>query len=571
MEKKSNLSFLLEMAGKEKYKLYLSAFLSIISSTLGIVPYILIYRLVLEVTKTDTDIKKVSYIATLTAISIILKMIFLIVSGALSHIVAFNTLYNIRLKTTEHIGKLNLGFFKEKNIGEIKKNLNEDVEKLELFLAHQIPDLSSAIFTPFIIITFLFILDWRIGLVLLIPVFLAIMAQIFMFKGYGKRVEEYNSLIAKLHSTITQYIMGMNVFKAFNLTARSFKKYVGVNEEYTKVWHEMTDFYGNSYSLFLVILDSSLFFIIPSAGYLYLNNSINMPTFLLFILLGAIFLSSLKTLMDFGGNFSFILTSLDNIQAIMNRNIQSSNKNLKNIDFNADIEFKNVSFKYAKKNVLTDINTTFKKNTTTALVGPSGSGKTTIAYLLGRFWDIKEGEILIDGKNIKDIAVDSLLTNISYVFQDIFILTDTVYENIRMGLDKTEEEIYDAAKKAEIHNFIMTLPEGYNTHIGDGAIKLSGGEKQRISIARCILKNSPIVVLDEITSYSDIENERKIQQAIKNLLKDKTAIIIAHRLYTIKNVNNIVVLNEGKLIESGKHKDLLENEKSLYKHLWEVR
>ncbi len=571
MKKQSNFSFLLEMAGKEKYKLYLSTFLSAISSVLGVVPYILIYNLVLEVIKTDIDIKKVSYIAMLTAISIILKMITLISSGALSHIAAFNTLYNIRMKTTQHIAKLNLGFFKEKNIGEIKKILNEDIEKLEIFLAHQIPDLSAAIFTPLIIFIFLLFLNWKIALVLLVPVILALIAQMIMFKNYGERMKEYNKMISDLHSTITQYIRGMNVFKAFNLSARSFKKYVAVNENYTEVWHKITDVYGNPYAFLLVILDSSLFFIIPSAGYFYLKNSINLSTFLLFILLSSNFLQSLKSLMDFGGQFSFVLTSLGNIKEVINKPIQSSNKNLKDINFNSDIEFKNVSFKYNKKNVLNNINLTFKKNSITALVGPSGSGKTTIAYLLGRFWDIEEGEILIDNKNIKDISVDTLLSNIAYVFQDIFILSDTIFENIKMGLDKTKEEVYEAAKKAEIHDFIMSLPQGYETHIGDGAIKLSGGEKQRISVARCILKDSPIVILDEITSYSDIENEVKIQKAIRNLLKNKTAIIIAHRLYTIKDVDNIVVLNEGNLIESGKHKDLLEKGNSLYRHLWEVR
>lgn len=571
MKKQSNFSFLLEMAGKEKYKLYLSAFLSAISSALGIVPYILIYNLVLELIKADINIKKVSYIAMLTAISIILKMITLIVSGAFSHIAAFNTLYNIRIKTTEHIAKLNLGFFKEKNIGEIKKILNEDVEKLELFLAHQIPDLSAAIFTPLIIFIFLLFLNWKIALVLLIPISLAIIAQMIMFKNYGERMEEYNNIISKLHSTITEYIRGMNVFKAFNLTARSFKKYVEVNENYTKVWHKITDSYGFPYAIFLVVLDSSLLFMIPSAGYFYLKNFINLPTFLLFVLLGSSFLQSLKSLISFAEYFSFVLTSLENIQEIMQKPVQSSHKDLKNINFNSDIEFKNVNFKYNKKNVLNNINLTFKKNTITALVGPSGSGKTTIAYLLGRFWDINEGEILIDNKNIKDISVDILLSNIAYVFQDIFILSDSIFENIKMGLDKTKEEIYEAAKKAEIHDFIMSLPQAYDTQIGDGAIKLSGGEKQRIAIARCILKNSPIIILDEITSYSDVENEVKIQKAIRNLLKNKTAIIIAHRLYTIKDVDNIVVLNEGNIVESGKHQELLKNENSLYKHLWEVR
>ena len=275
--------------------------------------------------------------------------------------------------------------------------------------------------------------------------------------------------------------------------------------------------------------------------------------------------------MQFAGTFSFVLAGANNVRSMIEFPIQNDGKNLKDINFKEDISFNDVTFSYDKNDVLKNINLILKHNTITALVGPSGSGKTTIAYLLGRFWDIQKGSIKIGDTDIKDIDVNYLLSNISYVFQDIFMLTDTIFENIKMGLDKTKEDVYQAAKDAEIHEFIMSLPNGYDTIIGDGYIKLSGGEKQRISIARCLLKNSPIVVLDEITAYSDIENEAKIQNAIRNLLKDKTAIIIAHRLYTIKDVDNIVVLNEGEIVESGKHQDLITKENGLYKHLWEVK
>ena len=438
-------------------------------------------------------------------------------------------------------------------------------------MAHQIPDLAAAITTPAVLLIFLFFLEWRIAIFLIIPIILAILTQIAMFKDYGKRLDNYNSLLQRLTSTITQYIKGMNVFKAFNLTAHSFKKYIDVNNEYTENWHSMTDDFKNPYGIFLAVVDSALIFVIPSGGYLYLTDKINISTLLIFLLLSYTFLTSLKTLMQFAGTFSFVLAGANNVRSMIEFPIQNDGKNLKDINFKEDISFNDVTFSYDKNDVLKNINLILRPNTITALVGPSGSGKTTIAYLLGRFWDIQKGSIKIGDIDIKDIDVNYLLSNISYVFQDIFMLTDTIFENIKMGLDKTKEEIYQAAKDAEIHEFIMSLPNGYDTIIGDGYIKLSGGEKQRISIARCLLKNSPIVVLDEITAYSDIENEAKIQSAIRNLLKDKTAIIIAHRLYTIKDVDNIVVLNEGEIVESGKHQDLITKENGLYKHLWEVK
>ena len=570
MKQKSNFTFLLSYAKNEKYRLYLSAFLSICSSILMVVPYILIYNIILELLKTDLNYNRIKKLAIYTAILIVVRLVLFILSGVFSHVAAFNILYNIRMQAVKHLGNINLGYFREKNIGEIKKAINEDVEKLENFLAHQIPDL-AAITTPIVILVFLFFLEWRIAIFLLIPILLAILTQIAMFKGYGKRLDNYNSLLQRLTSTITQYIKGMNVFKAFNLTAHSFKKYIDINNEYTENWHEMTDDYRTPYGIFLAVVDSALIFVIPSGGYLYLTDKINISTFLIFLLLSYTFLSSFKILMQFAGTFSFVLAGANNVRSIIEFPIQCGDKNLKNINFKENISFNDVTFSYDKNDVLKNINLILKANTITALVGPSGSGKTTIAYLLGRFWDIQKGNIKIGDIDIKDIDVNYLLSNISYVFQDIFILTDTIFENIKMGLDKTKEEVYQAAKDAEIHEFIMSLPNGYDTIIGDGYIKLSGGEKQRISIARCLLKNSPIVVLDEITAYSDIENEAKIQSAIRNLLKDKTAIIIAHRLYTIKDVDNIIVLNEGEIVESGKHQDLIMRENGLYKHLWEVK
>ncbi|WP_266353981.1 ABC transporter ATP-binding protein [Gottschalkia acidurici] len=265
-----------------------------------------------------------------------------------------------------------------------------------------------------------------------------------------------------------------------------------------------------------------------------------------------------------------IFEGVKRVRNILEISNQESGKSSLSKSGSYDIQVKNVSFKYEDKNVLRNINTTLKKGTINAFVGASGAGKTTLAQLIGRFWDVNDGEILIDGKNIKDINTEDLMDSLAFVFQDIFMLNDTIYENIRMGNENVNtEDVIDAAKKAQIHDFIMTLPDGYDTKMGENGIKLSGGEKQRVSIARAILKDSPIVIFDEATSYADIENERKIQIALENMLKNKTTIMIAHRLHTIKNVDKIVVFSEGQMKEEGSHDELV-SKNGLYKEMWET-
>lgn len=568
MKKKSNLKFLLEVSGKEKFKLYISALLSVLSSLLAIAPYILMYNIILELFKATVDYERIKSIAIIVACIIVVRLVVFLASGVFSHVAAFTILYELRMKAVSHISKLNMGFFTGHTIGGVKKTINEDIEKLENFIAHQIPDLASAVVTPIIVMVYLLFLDWKLALVLFIPIILGFLSQIAMFKDMKERMEHYHYLLQKLNSTIIQYINGMNVMKAFNLSAKSFKKYKDTTEEYANYWAEITEKTGPLYAVFLVLIDSGLLFIIPIGGIMYLNNMINMSTYILFLILSSTFLSSFKHLLEFGGNFSMLLEGAGNVRNIIEQEIQvEGNNDLTDIE--GKIEFNNVTFKYAEKEVIKNLSLTIEPKNIVALVGPSGSGKTTLGQLVGRFWDVENGSITIDGKNIKSVKIQHLMDKISFVFQDVFMLHDTIAENIRMGSNRSMDEVVDASKKAQIHDFIMTLPDGYNTLLGEKGIKLSGGEKQRISIARAILKDSPIVILDEVTSYSDIENESKIQEALKTLLEGKTAIIIAHRLYTIKNADEIVVLDEGKIVEQGTH-DYLMNEHGLYRHLWDM-
>ena len=565
----NNLKFLLKLSGQHKIKLIVSAMFSIISTTLSAIPYLLVYSIILEIFNREISYNKIKSLVFIAILFIILGVAARILSGIFSHISAFNILYKIRIDLIEHMSKLNMGFFKKNMTGKLKKIINEDVEKLENFIAHQIPDLSSAFATPLIFLGIMFYFNWRLSLVLFIPIILGILAQSGMFKNYMGKVDHFYKLVAKLNSTIMEYINAMNVMKAFNLTAKSFKDYRDNTQEYADYWIELTELAVPYYSAFLCLVDTGLLFIIPIGGIMLLNGKITISVYILFLLMSTIFLNSLRTLFELSESLSFLLKGMEKIIEIFNEKEQKSGNISFPEHFSESLKYENVTFAYNKAKVINNFTLTIRAGTTTALVGPSGSGKTTIGLLAGRFWDIDEGKITIDGTNIKDISYESLMDNISFVFQDTFMLHDTIYENIIMGKNYTREEVENAAKKAQIHDFIMSLPDRYETKIGEGGIKLSGGEKQRISIARTILKNTPIVILDEVTSYSDIENEAKIQSALKTLLKGKTALIIAHRLYTIKNADNIVFMKKGQITEQGTHEELLRN-RADYWHLWSL-
>lgn len=565
----NNLKFLLKLSGQHKIKLIISAMFSIISTTLSAIPYLLVYSIILELFNREISYNKIQSLVFIAILFIILGVVARILSGVFSHISAFNILYKIRIDLIEHMSKLNMGFFKKNMTGKLKKIINEDVEKLENFIAHQIPDLSSAFATPLIFLGIMFYFNWQLSLVLFIPIILGILAQSGMFKNYMGKVDHFYKLVTKLNSTIMEYINAMNVMKAFNLTAKSFKDYRDNTQEYADYWIELTELAVPYYSAFLCLLDTGLLFIIPIGGIMLLNGKITISVYILFLLMSTIFLNSLRTLFELSESLSFLLKGMEKIIEIFNEKEQKSGDISFPEHFSESLKYENVTFAYNKAKVINNFTLTIRAGTTTALVGPSGSGKTTIGLLAGRFWDIDEGKITIDGTDIKDISYESLVDNISFVFQDTFMLHDTIYENIIMGKNYTRKEVENAAKKAQIHDFIMSLPDRYETKIGEGGVKLSGGEKQRISIARAILKNTPIVILDEVTSYSDIENEAKIQSALKTLLKGKTALIIAHRLYTIKNADNIVFMKKGQITEQGTHEELLRN-KGDYWHLWSL-
>ncbi|SMP68703.1 ABC transporter ATP-binding protein [Anoxynatronum buryatiense] len=566
--KSSNLSFILSHAGKQKYKMYASVVFSVLTALMNLVPFILIYKILETLLGGGGQTDGVGRLVAWTALAAVLHMIFLLLSLAFSHMAAFSILHEIRVKAMDHMGKLPLGFFRKHSTGHIKKAIDEDVEKLELFIAHQIPDLAEAVVTPLLVIIYLVSLHWPMALFLLIPLIFSFLSQMLMYQGRADMMREYTTLQGKLHSTIVEYIRGIAVFKAFNLTARSFHQYTETTKKYLEFWIKCTYDTMSYYTVGLLLIDSGLIFTIPAGGILFLRGSLSGAAYVMFLLLSSVFLQSFRKLLELGMNLSMLLAGANQIRGILEAEPQRDQQQGALSELSGNVAINNLSFAYENEDVLKQVNLQIPAGSSVALVGPSGSGKTTLGLLLGRFYDAPHGAITIDGIPIDDIPVKTLMDQTAFVFQDVFMLNDTIFNNIRLGMDKTREEVEAAAQKAQIHDFIMSLENGYETVLGEGTgIKLSGGEKQRISIARVFLKDAPLVVLDEITSYSDIDNEARIQQAMQKLLENRTAIIIAHRLYTIKNVDQIVVLDHGRIIEQGTHEVLMAKRK-IYHSLW---
>ena len=578
-KKKTGLIRLLEIAGRKKWWLFSSMILSVFATIAQFIPFIAVYLIITELAGNATNIAAIdqSYVYRLAYISLAAVGAFgllLYVSSMLSHIAAFNILYEIRIKLADKLSRLPMGYFTKKATGEITKVMSTDVERVELFIAHHIPDITSAIVFPILLIIYLFSVDWRLALAALVPFPIAIAFQIIMFNSQAtkEKYKQYHDALEKMNATVVEYVRGMPVVKVFNQSVDAFirlKKDIFAYRDFTK---GITKQYSTVYPAFLTILSSSLFFIIPVATMLLLQSPSYenfIPKVFLFMILGGGMFFPLFKLMWIGGflrEISIGVERIDNI--LLSTEIPETNKSC--IPQDTSIEFKNVTFAYDDTSVLKDVSFTSKPNTITALVGPSGAGKTTIGLLIARFWDINNGEIKVGGVGIDEIRIEDLMDHVSFVFQDGFMFFDTIEENIRMG-NKTasKEEVIKAAKAAQCHEFIEQLPKGYETLVGEGGTYLSGGEQQRIALARAILKDSPIVVLDEATAYADPENEAKILASFAELTKGKTVIVIAHRLSTITNADQILVIDKGSIVERGKHEVLISN-KGLYWRMWEA-
>lgn len=563
------ISYLFELAGSKKTGLYIAVIFSVLSGLCTFVPYLMIFRTVLflfDGNGNSTEAMRYGLIATAF---ILLRFIFQAISVSLTHYGAYSALYAVRKKICEHIGKVNLGFFTDNSTGEIKKVLMEDVERLEQFLAHQVPDITVAIVVPLTVFVYLLTVNIPMALILVVPIILTLVLQSIMMVLVTPKMQDFSVVQGQLNSALLQFVNGMPVMKAYNLTANSYQAYSKAGEDFNVLWKQISRMAAPVSAVCKVLIESGVSFTLPMGGFLYLTGYLDLSSYVFFVIMSIVFLSSYNNLMNFAQIFSQISAGLGRIKDIMDIPEMPTGQD----HFVAEkdcprIAFSHVKFAYQKKEVLHDINLELPAGSLTAFVGVSGAGKSTAAQLIPRFWDVTSGQIQIGEHNIKDLCMDNLMDTVSFVFQDAFMLDDTIYKNISIGKDNcTREEVENAAKAAQIHSFIQSLPDGYDTYLGSAGIKLSGGEKQRICIARAILKGAPIIVFDEATSFTDIENEHKIQIALENLLKGKTTIMIAHRLHTIVNADNICVFQNGSIVEMGCHTDLLEKN-GVYAEMW---
>ena len=582
MEKKQKkgVARLFEIAGERKGLLILAGILSAGSACCMLVPYLSVYQVANELLQNAGNISQADSGHMIRWGWIAFAGLLLYASLMASHIAAFRILYGLRIKLAEHIGRLPLGYLNGTSTGAIKKTMEQNIEKIETFIAHTIPDLVNVLATVVIMFTLFFTLNGWIAAVCLLAIALGIGLQCTMMFGKAGQefMQTYFDTQEKMSASAVQYVRGMPVVKIFGQSIRSFRQFNKEIEAYKTYALKVCDTYQPGMVVFMVLLNSIITFILP-VGLLILSgqpqNIAFAAVYLFFIILGPGVATPIYKLTFLGSSTKEIDEGVTRLDRIFSEKTMPESLNPQK-PHGYDITFTDVSFAYENKteatrtDALHHINFTARAGEITALVGPSGSGKSTIANLIPRFWDVEQGEIKIGGTNVKNIATEQLMDLVSFVFQDSFLFFDTIYENIRVGNPHaTREQVIAAAQAAQCDEFIQHLPKQYDTIIGEEGVYLSGGEEQRISVARAILKNSPILVLDEATAFADPENEYKMQLAIQKLIRDKTVIIIAHRLSSILSANRIVVLKEGCVVQQGTHEELCRQE-GVYKKMWDA-
>ena len=572
----SALSRLMEYAGGYKVLTYLSWVLSFISALTALLPLVYIFFIIREVLEVAPDFSKATSIVHNGVMAVVFSAVALVIYiGALmcSHVSAFRIGSNIKRRLLKHITRLPLGFSDETGSGKIRKIINDSSNAAETYLAHNLPDMAGAIATPLGMVVMMFVVDWRFGLASVVPVILAFLC---MGKMLGPAMKEdmrlYNNALEDMNNEAVEYVRGIPVVKTFGQTIHSFSRFKSSIQNYYKFCIAYTKRCRQPMLFFMVFINSAFAFLIALALILS-NGGANVTSeiilnFLFYVIITPVIATTMQKVMFMSEGSMTVADAFDRIDSLLDRKpFESTGISEKPDDHS--VAFENVSFSYDGDNLALDhVSFEVKSGTSLALVGPSGGGKTTVAGLIARFWDVKDGAVKIGGVDVKDIPKEELMNTVSYVFQDSRLLKRSILENVRLSRpDATEQEVMIALEKAQCTDIIEKLPDGINTVIGAKGVFLSGGEQQRIAIARAILKDAPIVVLDEATAFADPENEYLVQRSFKELSKNKTVIMIAHRLSTIQGCDNIIVLESGRISEQGVHGELLKKD-GIYKKMW---
>ena len=582
---KQGLPRLLEIAGQKKGLLLLAGLLSAGSAVCMLVPYWAVYEVLKELlthggNPAASDGAVMIRWGWIAFGGLAGGLVLLYAALMSSHVAAFRILYGLRVRLSEHIGRLPLGYLNNTSTGAIKKTMDQNIEKIEGFIAHTIPDLVNVAATVAVMLAIFFSLDAWLTAVCLAVVVVSLYLQFSNFMG--KRAREFMGIYydaqERMSASAVQYVRGMPVVKIFGQSVRSFRQFNAEIQAYKTFALKCCDTYQNGMVAFTVLLNSMVTFILPMGILLMQAGPQSMSlavVWLFFIIMGPGMASPVYKLTFLGGNTRDIDEGVKRIDRILEKKPVPEAEHPQ-VPTSYDVEFRHVSFSYenteqgTRTEALRDVSFTAPQGEITALVGPSGSGKSTIANLIPRFWDVEQGEIRIGGVDIRQIATEKLMDMVSFVFQDTFLFYDTLYENIAVGSPTaTREKVIAAAKAAQCHDFIERLPQGYDTRIGDTGVYLSGGEAQRICVARAILKNAPILVLDEATAFADPENEYKMQMALQLLIKGKTVIVIAHRLSSVVSAGRIIVMKEGRMAQCGKH-EVLSVTEGVYKNMWDA-
>lgn len=561
--------------GKRKVLLPAAMLLSALSALAGMLPYILIWLIVREllehgeITSSGNVVTYAWWAAGMAVASIVLYFAALMSS----HLAAFRVESNLRKEAIRQIVRMPLGFFDINTSGRIRKIIDDNAGVTHSFLAHQLPDLAATFLVPLVAAILIFVFDWILGLACIVPVIIAMLVMGFMMNAEGRQfMKSYMTSLEEMNTEAVEYVRGIPVVKVFQQTIYSFKNFHRCIMNYNKMVFGYTRMWEKPMSLYTVIINGFVFFLAPLAILLigYSGNYASvLLNFFLFVLITPVFSQSIMKSMYLNqalGQASEAIGRLENLVAYEHLTVVEHPQPVKEFS----IQFEKVSFSYpgANQKAVDDVSFTIPQGNTVALVGASGGGKTTIARLVPRFWEATEGKVLIGGINVREIAPEELMKYISFVFQNTKLFKTSLLENIKYGNpDATMEEVERAVDMAQCREIINKLPLGLNTKIGTEGTYLSGGEQQRIVLARAILKNAPIIVLDEATAFADPENEHLIQQALKELTKGKTVLMIAHRLSSITDADNILVIDKGKIAEQGTHANLL-GKQGIYYHMW---